>query len=304
MRKFTLTALAVGFCFGAQRAVLVEAFTSQTCIYCPSAAKGVDSLKKVYKDTVTVVDYVYGLSNSDANVRFSYYDVSGVPTTWFDAKLYVEGGTMGGSMYSYYAPKVNTRKVIPSPVRIENVAFWEEGGVMYARATVVLEEDLDESKDPRVYALITQRNVRAYSDGTISDHMMRDIISSPYGDELGIYDAGDSKEFSWSVSRSSAWNDTLDLAVWVQYFPVSSREVLQSRQVVEGTVDVTEGSGAVPRLVRWLPNGLLVRGEGGEFSLAVYDASGRKVWATRGRLEGGQVASKRVARERLSLIHI
>ncbi len=285
MRKLLSVLILSGVAFGAQRAVLLEIFGADWCPYCPSASLAGDSLKKEYKDTLTVVDYVDNVSGSEADVRFSYYSIYYIPDGWIDAVT----NYVGGSPYGQYKTRIESRKTIPSPVRLENVQFWQSGDTLYATATVVLEENLDQSKFPRIYAVVTERNVVAFDDGTRSDHLMRDFLSSPYGEDLSVFNAGESEDFSWSVVRSSAWTDTLDLAVWVQYYPTSSREVLQSKQVVLGTLAVSESPAEAPSLVCWLPNGLFIKGQGSEFQLRLYDASGRQVLSTKGTLNGQTV---------------
>lgn len=128
MKKIIMVCLVVGVVSsvnGIQRTVLLEEFTATWCPYCPGAAMGLRDMKNYHKDTVTII--AYHPSGSDpfytyeAYYRlFNYYGtgfVPGYPTVVFDGVDTVVGGFANQSMYPYYKPKYNQRKVINQPVK-------------------------------------------------------------------------------------------------------------------------------------------------------------------------------------------
>ena len=104
-----------------QRTVLVEKFTATWCSYCPGAAMGCRDLKNYHKDTVTIISY--HPSSSDPFYRYEsyqragYYGVTSIPHVWFDGVLNYLGGSSSQSMYPYYKPLYNQRKVINQPIK-------------------------------------------------------------------------------------------------------------------------------------------------------------------------------------------
>ena len=277
--------LGAGLALGAQRSVLLELFTSEDCPYCPSASLAGDSLKKLYGDTLTVVNYVYGSSTGEYAARFNYYGVQYVPTGWVDGVL----SYTGGSPFDEYRSMIEQRKGVPSPVRIENLTAQRSGDSGYVSLRVVLEEDLNPSDSPRIFVAVTQRNVVAYYNNTVTDRLFVDMVTLSTGEPLTVFSAGQSQDYSGGFRISPIWEgDTLDVAAWVQYY--ETKEVLQAAQTFAFTVDVSEGKLGANPSVRWADGKLLLAGEG-PYALRVFDPAGRLLWARKGVLEGeGEVS--------------
>ncbi len=108
----------VGSLSAVQRTVLCEEFTGTWCPYCPGAAMGLRDLKTYHGDSVTVIAYHYNdpFATTESVQRVNYYNVSGYPTVWFDGVLSFVGGSYNQSMYPYYKPRFDQRKVIDQPV--------------------------------------------------------------------------------------------------------------------------------------------------------------------------------------------
>ncbi len=266
----------VGLSNGAQRSVLIEEFSTYTCPYCPYAIRAVDSLKKVYGDTVTVIQYVQGPSGSESSFRFNYYAIYYVPTTWIDGVVADTGGST--STFSILRGMVESRKTVPSPIVIDSMDFYISYDTGYVSVDISLENDLNSSNTPRIFCVITERHVRANSNGTYAYHLMRDIASPPTGENLTAMNAGDHESFNWSFPVASNWvADSLEAAFFIQYY--NTKEALQAGQMPVRFVNVGEGLASKPQLdLRTGSHGLVFNlPDAGSVDLVLYDVSGRSV---------------------------
>jgi len=276
MKKLVIPMLALmaSGALAAQRSVVVEEFSSWTCPYCPYAIQAVDSLKKVFGDTVTVMTYISSYCGN-AQTRFSYYAIYYVPTCWFDGLVADTGGYTGN--FNDYKAHVNARKNIASPVSVDNVIATVEWDTIRVSGTVNIEQNINSGNSPKIFCLVTERNVQANSNGTRADYFVRGMLSSPSGDAITVYTSGEHQDFSYKLAAGAAWNkDSLDIAIWVQYY--STKEVLQGDQTHMTNLG-TQESGATPELsLSFRNNGLcFTLPAAGEVSLALYDVSGRQV---------------------------
>jgi hypothetical protein len=121
MKKLIAILAIMGSMEAIQRTVLVEEFTATWCPYCPGAAMGVRDLKNYHKDTVTIIAYHPSSTDPfyrlESYQRAQYYGVSSIPHVWFDGVLNYLGGSSSSSMYPYYKPLYNQRKVINQPIK-------------------------------------------------------------------------------------------------------------------------------------------------------------------------------------------
>jgi hypothetical protein len=104
----------------AREMVILEIGTGTWCQYCPGAAMGAHDLLTNGK-TVGVIKYHNGdsFTNSFSNARNNYYGVPGFPTAIFDGVDYFVGGDNTQSMYQYYLPIYDGRKVRNSAFSVE-----------------------------------------------------------------------------------------------------------------------------------------------------------------------------------------
>jgi hypothetical protein len=283
MKKLYATSLMMalaGSALAAQRSVLVEEFSTWTCPYCPNAIKAVDSLKKLMGDTVTVMSYISGRCGG-AQGRFTYYAVTAVPTVWIDGVIADTGSYSDvGQTLNWYRAGVNSRKGIPSPLRIENINARVVNDSVLVDCDVVLEQNISSSNSPRLFGVITERHIQANQDGTRADFFTRTMFSPTSGTDLTVFNAGEQQHFhlGYKMTASDTWNrDSLDLAIWVQYY--NTKEVLQSKQVHFTNYGIAEGTKFVPgfelftkgdRLFFSLPDATAL-------TLSLYDVSGRQV---------------------------
>ncbi|MEO0140127.1 MAG: hypothetical protein ABIM88_01095 [candidate division WOR-3 bacterium] len=289
MKRIFLLLGLVGLLWAAQRSVLVEAFSSTTCPHCPFSNAACEWLARDFSDTVSVIQYMQGLSGSDATYRFNFYGVSGVPDVWFtgiDRELGSTDDTTGD--YNRYKNRVNNWKWVVSPIIIDaGATCTSTSGIV--ECLIKIETTLPPTApDPRVFCVITERHV--FGDGRYNRFIMRDIISKPTGDSLLVSQAGDTQRFVWTFNISG-WNpESLDATIFVQSY--QTHLVHQSKQI-----KVVYGSGAhedtpkAPGFDIWLSSGTLYLNIPSEtwVKIDAYDPAGRaERELVSGRLSAGE----------------
>jgi len=289
MKKALLLLGLVGLVGAAQRSVLVEAFSSTTCPHCPYSNAACERLVLNYLDTVSVIQYMQGLSGSDASYRFSFYGISGVPDVWFCGLEHELGSTDDTTGdYNRYKARVNIWRWVNSPMVIDEMTASCDTLSGTVECLIRIESTLPVTEpDPRVLCVITERHV--WGDGRYNRFIMRDIISSPTGDSLLATSAGDTQRFIWNFNVSG-WNpDSLDVTVFAQSY--ESKMVFQAKQIRVDFTGVSETETPVPGFDLVAIGHALrlnIPGETG-VNLSVYDPAGRceqEVFS--GRLPGGE----------------
>ncbi|MGB9590149.1 MAG: hypothetical protein ACPL68_04615, partial [Candidatus Hydrothermia bacterium] len=238
MKKALLLVVLVGFVGAAQRSVLVEIFSSTTCPYCPPCNAATEWLARDYLDTVSVIQYMQGLSGAESSYRFSFYGVAGVSDAWFcgtDQRTGSVGDTQAN--YNRYKTVVNTWRYINSPIIIDEMTASCDTLSGTVECLIRIETTLPVTEpDPRVFCVLTERHV--WGDSRYNRFIMRDIISKPTGDSLLATFAGDTQRFTWNFNVSG-WNpDSLDVTVFVQSY--GSKLVFQAKQVRVDFTGVSE----------------------------------------------------------------
>jgi len=219
----------VGFVGAAQRSVLVEIFSNTSCPYCPPCNAASEWLARDYLDTVSVIQYMQGLSGSDASYRFSFYGVSGVPDAWF-CGVDNRRGSVGDTLANYnrYRTVVNNWRYVNSPIIIDEMTASCDTLSGTVECLVRIETTLPVTEpDPRVFCVITERHV--WGDGRYNRFIMRDIISRPTGDSLLATQTGDTQRFRWNFNVAGWKSDSLDVTVFVQSY--ESKLVFQAKQM-------------------------------------------------------------------------
>ncbi|MEO0249614.1 MAG: hypothetical protein ABIN58_08775 [candidate division WOR-3 bacterium] len=289
MKKALVIIGLTGFLWSAQRSVLVEAFSSTTCPHCPYSNAACERLVVNFLDTVSVIQYMQGLSGSEASYRFNFYGISGVPDVWFcgiDHELGSTDDTTGD--YNRYRTKVNNWRYVNSPMVIEEMTAFCDTLSGTVECLIRIETTLPVTEpDPRVFCVITERHV--WGDGRYNRFIMRDIISSPTGDSLLATHAGDTQRFTWNFSVSGWKPDSLDVTVFAQSY--ESKLVFQAKQMRVVFTGVSEQEPPAPGF-DLVAIGSTIRlnipGETG-VNLSVYDPTGRcerEIFS--GQLPGGE----------------
>ena len=283
MKKLYAIALTMAVAspaLAAQRSVLVEEFSTWACSHCPYCIEALDSLKKLMGDTVTVMQYIQGRCGT-AGVRFTYYAIYYVPTVWIDGVIADTGSYDNiGQDLNWHRAGVNSRKNIPSPLRIENINARLENDSVLVDCDVVLENNITSGNSPRLFGLITERNIQANQNGTRADWFTRTMFSPTSGTNLTVFNAGEQQHFhlGYKMTASDTWNrDSLDVALWVQYY--NTKESLQGAQVHFTDLGVSEGTEFVPGFDLYSVGGRLFFSlpDATDLTLSLYDVAGRQV---------------------------
>lgn len=106
---------------GADRLVLAEAFVRDTCPFSPYAGRAIDRLLDEFPDEFLGLNlHTAGPAATDYTVRRArFYDVTALPTTWFDGTLDAVGALSDDEqMYQWYRSFFEQRRAVPSDVSI------------------------------------------------------------------------------------------------------------------------------------------------------------------------------------------
>ena len=220
----------------ARKNVLVEDFTGQKCVNCPSAADMVASLQQLYGAEHVVAVSIHGgsLSRDEATDKFglanatskAYNEHWGV-SQWPSGKIDRTDGLQGPDKW---AAAVLTR-IIQQPAAELNIA-----NIAYDAASKTLSLDVSvaakESVTGRLQVWLTESGVvqqQYMPDGTknnqyVHNHVLRASVNDPYGDPLTLAaNATDTKHYTYTLPDVSAlknntpWN-TQNMSVVVFFY--------------------------------------------------------------------------------------
>ena len=98
---------------------VLEEATATWCVYCPSAAHGLEDLISNGKPVAVIAYHSHdAYAIPEDTLRLDFYGITGLPTVMFDGVRSFVGGSSSGSLYSDFLPIVNERMAIPSPVKL------------------------------------------------------------------------------------------------------------------------------------------------------------------------------------------
>ncbi|MEN6444718.1 MAG: T9SS type A sorting domain-containing protein [Candidatus Cloacimonas sp.] len=230
MKKTLLTLIFTGvllFAFAVPRnLVVVEIATGTWCTYCPGAAMGADDL--IANDQpVAIIENHTGdtFANTYSNARNTYYNISGVPTAYFDGLSPVEGGNHTQSMYSQYLTKVNARIGVASKYTISATGSLT-GNTLNISATVAKPE-ADTNTNVLLHCVITQSNIEFSWQGmTHLNFVNRLMMPNQNGTAVNLA-TGEQQTYELSGTYNPAWNiNTCEAVLFLQNN--STKEILQS----------------------------------------------------------------------------
>lgn len=220
----------------ARKNVLIEDFTGQKCVNCPSAADMAASLQQLYGAEHVVAVSIHGgsLSRDEATDKFglanatskAYNEHWGV-SQWPSGMIDRTGGLQGPDKW---AAAVLTR-IIQQPAAELNIA-----NIAYDAASKTLNLDVsvtaNESVTGRLQVWLTESGVvqqQYMPDGTknnqyVHNHVLRASVNDPYGDPLTLAaNATDTKHYTYTLPDVSAlknntpWN-TQNMSVVVFFY--------------------------------------------------------------------------------------
>jgi thiol-disulfide isomerase/thioredoxin len=132
----------------AERVVVAENFAATWCVYCPIAGQALSDLMDDYPEDFTFVQYHVddAYDTSWGNSRANFYNVSGIPDTWFDGRLRVLGGVEYPTMYNRFQSQQNR----PTDVSLQVWGEQVSGNTYNFTAEVGLDQG-GTAKTVRVY---------------------------------------------------------------------------------------------------------------------------------------------------------
>jgi len=238
MRYVALVLLAMASCgFCADRVVLVEDFTNCGCGPCwsfeptlnafinPHLAAGDISVCRVHTNWPSASDPIYLANPTEQQSRWSFYNVTGVPTVKVD-------GIING--YPGIEAAYNTRAAVPCYLAI-SVARNPDVDPATGNVSIrlIAEQDLGAAATLRVFAILVEDNVpgAGYWASSVFEQAFRDNlfgIPSPIVEFAEPYP--DTVYVSTPYTLNPSWNyDNLYLVTFVQeYAAAPNKEVMNA----------------------------------------------------------------------------
>ncbi|MCX7953802.1 MAG: hypothetical protein N3A01_01275 [Bacteroidales bacterium] len=205
---------------------LFEIGTATWCTYCPSAAMAENTMTS-NNDPVAIINYHVSdnYSNSDGNIRLSYYNLEGTPTAWCDGVLSMEGGSINQSLYPYYSQMFQQRIPIPSTHSI-NLIVTQQGLNQYEANITVIQNSNYFNSGLKLFTVLTESNINQnWQNQTKLHHVCRKIYPNGNGASLD-FTSSNSQNFTFNISTSGFIANNCELVVFVQHIP--SFEVTQT----------------------------------------------------------------------------
>lgn len=220
----TIVALCVTilmFGQGVQRnQVVMEIGTSTLCVYCPGAAMGADDLLANGCQVAVIEYHSNGLgyepfTNPASTARNTYYNITGLPTAFFDGVLSFVGGSNTQSMYANYLPLYNQRYAVASPLTIcvsgSNVGNNYTVNVMVKKVSTISSSSL------KLQLVLTESNiVYSWEGQTMLNHVERAMVPNENGTTVD-FTTGDVQNYVLTFTKDPSWVTTnCELIAFVQ----------------------------------------------------------------------------------------
>jgi hypothetical protein len=208
----TFVALCVTiFLFGQavqRNQVIVEIGTSTLCVYCPGAAMGAEDLLANGCQVAVIEYHSNGLgaepfTNAASTARNSYYNITGLPTAYFDGVLNYVGGSNTQSMYSNYLPLYNQRYAVASPVTIcmsgSNVGNNYTINVMVKKVASISSSSL------KLQLVLTESNISYSWEGqSVLNHVERTMVPDQNGTTVD-FTSGNTQNYTLNFTKDPTW---------------------------------------------------------------------------------------------------
>lgn len=226
------------------RCILIEDFTGQACVNCPTATDIIEELQAAYSaDTIIAVaihsgglgvkpseKHPDGLATDLGDRYYNYWKIEYQPMGVIDR-------SDGPQDKDWWTAKVNWDMQQPQPSKVNidvETTFDEVSRTLDIEVDVIAAENDTEGK---LQLWITEDNIVAFQDmpqekggGTKADyvhnHVLRDAVNGDWGEDVSLKE-GSSKHFSHTYRVNTAWK-AADLAVVA--FVYNSDGVVQAKR--------------------------------------------------------------------------
>lgn len=211
--------------------VILEIGTGTWCVYCPGASMGAQDLL-VNGKAVGVIKYHNGdsFTNSYSDARNTYYGINGFPTAVFDGVDYFVGGSNTQSMYPYYLPMYDVRKVKNSAFSVD--IFGQNNGLDYSltiRVSKLANTPVTYSNLVLHLALTESEIPFNWQGQTIINNTERLMVPNELGTALD-FSSGNVVDINLNFSLNAAWVlANCELVSFIQN--LDGKEILQGSKV-------------------------------------------------------------------------
>lgn len=165
---------------------------------------------------------------TEASQRYSYYNVSGYPTTWFDGTISEVGGLHDGTMYPFFRHHVTTRLGVSSPLEITLNCTYDSVANSGSITATILNTSGSSVGGTLHFVVIEDNIVYNWQGMTELDHLMRDMLPNASGEAVTI-PAADTIIRSRNFTIGSTWNElNCKIVVFVQ---AASKQIYQGDEI-------------------------------------------------------------------------
>ncbi|MBR0049304.1 MAG: Omp28 family outer membrane lipoprotein [Prevotella sp.] len=198
----------------AKRCVLLEDFTGQRCVNCPTATEVIEQLQQMYGDSVVIAvgihggplafagnDKYEGLSTDEGDTYYKYWNLEYQPVGLVDRH--------GALNYTDWIQAVKEELTKTAPVKMEMSAKAESGLI-----TLELEETgIDGTTEGKLQVWVIEDRIAGLQmmpDGTANtayqhNHVLRAVVNGLWGDDFSIGE-GEKKSQVMTKAIEKGWN--------------------------------------------------------------------------------------------------
>lgn len=219
----------------AQRVVLLEDFTGQRCVNCPTATDVIEQLQETYGDAFVAVGIhggplafagsakVVGLKTDTGDEYFKHWELDHQPVGLVNRHAPVD--------FQYWATEIKEELAKPAPLRLEGSAVLADGVINIK----VNAEGTDGTVTGKLQVWVLEDGIQTLQlmpDGTanqeyIHNHVFRAAVNGTWGEDVTIQE-GNAKQWEMDCPQEPNWKpDKLSIVAFVY----NDNGVLQAMKV-------------------------------------------------------------------------
>jgi hypothetical protein len=203
----------------ADRVVLCEEFTRDTCGYCAYAGPALNLVLNAHPGTFVLLQIHTGDSAANAwgNARMSFYGLAGTPTAWFDGVTKIEGAGSTPEAYADYTAAYNARRAVPTHTTITGAAFTVAANTVTVTTHVGVEAEgapqsmrvhmaqvIDYWPSTTSYHRYGLRQAAGYQDVTVNPGEAATVVRTFLLDGESVAHAANVKFIVWAQTPASS----------------------------------------------------------------------------------------------------
>ncbi|MBI4726694.1 T9SS type A sorting domain-containing protein [candidate division TA06 bacterium] len=231
-----------------QRVVVAEDFTATWCSYCPDAAKALDSLYRVAKDSLVVIAYHPSASDPFQTLpsvdRANYYNLEFYPTVFFSGGYTSSPSTVVGSFgagtYDTFRVRFDSIKTISSPYEMGLSFISYDDQAKSGNLLIKIRNTSGVTQNGVLQFVALERGI-PYAWQTMSeiDFLVRDMIPDANGEAVSI-PAGDSIAIVKNFNIGQGW--AFGNCMFAAFIQTDDHLIVQAAQSSIGPCLITENN--------------------------------------------------------------